>query len=443
LVVTDDSAFVVAISSYGFVQVLKLTVVTLEGGKTKAELEFVRSLDTYGGDGIHGIPMDGIGAYFGQPHLALRAVGGRQTLLVVASSHIVEMELDGTFVRTIGFPADHSSRSKDYLAATAMVALPLSGHIAAVDSNTKRVRIFDGESGHELVERAISIPSWGAPPPRWREIIYDGGVPTCDCARYKPRLMPMVEVDGQLVCSCQQCPDEYLNRPVAIAADASDQLIVLDLYPAGDRDYDSERASPCLRVFSAATGKLLSTRKSLFTAGWPFVNVDVDVDKWLDPKIEWVGSLGRLVLADPNMNRVHLFQLPRAECTACGCSREVDDNGERVCFCDPCRTAGCHRSNGHPWSRMRNIARQKDDCQPCQPACSVSPSPRPAPQQHPHPASGLQPWNGARYHHCASECAVCGCANERDGEGERACWCDSCRAGGCQHDDRCGVCGVE
>jgi hypothetical protein len=275
------------------------------------------------------------------------------------------------------------------------------------------------------------------------EIIYDAGAPTCDCAKWKPRLMPMFEVDGQLVCSCQQCPDEFINRPVAIAAGASDQLIVLDLFPAGESDDNGNADDLCLRVFSAATGELLSTRKSLFTAGWPSL---YQMDG-LDPKIEWVGSLGRLVLADPKMKRVHLFQLARAECTACGCSREVDDNGDRVCFCDPCRAAGYQRSNGHPWSRMRNIARHKDDCQPCQPARSASPYPKPAPrqapQQHPHPASSLQPWNGARYHHCASECAVCGCANERDGEGERACWCDSCRAGGCQHDDRCDGCGVE
>jgi hypothetical protein len=283
LVVTDDSAFVVAINSYGFVQVLKLTVVTLEGGKTKVELEFVRSLGTYG------VPD----TYFGQPHLALRAVGGRQTLLVVASSHILEMELDGTFVRTIGFPVccSRTIGYQDYLAA-----LPLSGHIAAVDSNTKRVRIFDGESGRELVERAISIPSWGAPPSRWGESIYDGGVPTCDCARWKPRSMPMVEVDGQLVCSCQQCPNEYLNRPVAIAADASDQLIVLDLLPAGESD-DNGNADglfPCLRVFSA-TGELLSTRKSLFTAGWP----SIYQTDGLCPKIEWVDEPSPPVPAGP------------------------------------------------------------------------------------------------------------------------------------------------
>ena len=98
-----------------------------------------------------------------RPGLALRTVGEggrrRQRLLVTCESHIVEMELDGTFVRNIGSIGASrrtstgrtrrgtARRPADYLAPTAVAALPLSGHIAAVDSNSCQVRIFDTING--------------------------------------------------------------------------------------------------------------------------------------------------------------------------------------------------------------------------------------------------------------------------------------------------------
>ena len=67
-----------------------------------------------------------------------------------------------------------------------------------------------------------------------------------------------------------------------------------------------------------------------------------------------------------------------APCIRCGCSSELDDEGERICFCNTCKDTGCS---------------------------SVVP------------------------------CSKCGCSRERDNEGERVCFCDTCKITGCGPDN--------
>ena len=85
--------------------------------------------------------------------------------------------------------------------------------------------------------------------------------------------------------------------------------------------------------------------------------------------------------ADVDFLKDYAERIPGA-CWRCGCSREVDDEGERVCFCDSCKDGGCqapeHGCRQGPSSsatqaarrlaRLRRVARQVNiACQPCQP----------------------------------------------------------------------------
>jgi len=62
-------------------------------------------------------------------------------------------------------------------------------------------------------------------------------------------------------------------------------------------------------------------------------------------------------------------------CKRCGCTRELDAYGDRICFCDVCKSSGCTTGK--------------------------------------------------------SDCKRCGCTQEFDGYGDRICFCDTCRRSGC------------
>jgi len=73
------------------------------------------------------------------------------------------------------------------------------------------------------------------------------------------------------------------------------------------------------------------------------------------------------------------------ECLVCGCSSEVDEVGDRVCWCDSCHLTGCTYADN-----------SEDE---------------------------------------ASACLVCGCSSEVDEFGDRVCWCDACHSTGCTYVD--------
>ena len=121
-------------------------------------------------------------------------------------------------------------------------------------------------------------------------------------------------------------------------------------------------------------------------------------------------------------------------CVDCGCSREFDSDGERVCHCDTCLEDGCHPSRDHGDSayphetRPDYWARFAEECRT-----------RPYhPELNPRPP-------------VYTGCLECGCSSEFcPSTGDRICGCDSCRETGCvEHADPplppphvgCAVCG--
>ena len=134
VVVTADSAYVIVAEFLGGrLQVLSL-VVDAEG--TTAELGFVREI--------------GKGQLRGPLGLALRSVGGVQTVLVAeggGGDQVTEWGLeDGSKVGTIG--TGKGGRGDGELDNPFDVAVvPTSGQIAIADTFNHRVCIFDGESG--------------------------------------------------------------------------------------------------------------------------------------------------------------------------------------------------------------------------------------------------------------------------------------------------------
>jgi DNA-binding beta-propeller fold protein YncE len=140
--VTADAEHVLVVEQAGNrVQVLRL-VVAIDG--STASLEFVH----YIGDEQR---EDGKGTLNLPNGIAMRRTGTRETVLVADGAHhrVVEFELDGTFIKTIGdvefeLVADLSSKLRFPAAVT---VLPASGHVVVAEYQGNCIAIFDGESG--------------------------------------------------------------------------------------------------------------------------------------------------------------------------------------------------------------------------------------------------------------------------------------------------------
>jgi hypothetical protein len=190
LAVTADSSLVVVSDHYNHrLQVFTLAVAA--DGST-AHLNFVRTIGA-----VRELTVANSECHLCYPAgLAVRAVGKRSTVLVADWLHhrIAEFDIDGPFVRSIG------SAVREHVEGVLsnpidVTVLPLSGMIAVADEH--KVSIFDGESGDFREELRGSV---------------------------KP------------------------VKPCAIAADAHDQLLVL------------ERESSALMLFNA-DGEHLFTRQ--------------------------------------------------------------------------------------------------------------------------------------------------------------------------------------
>jgi hypothetical protein len=155
----------------------------------------------------------------------------------------------------------------------------------------------------------------------------------------------------------------------------------------------------------------------------------------------------------------------RVGCAVCGCSREFDADGERICFCNDCRAGGCVHLND-----VGRVVHPKNTCTRC--GCSSE-------LEGCHGDGGNNEctcfsdacrddgcvhwghtgwWNCARCG-CSSNvlcacvecrgggcvqgvppihvCARCGCTSEIDANGERVCFCDDCREHGCEYIGEC------
>jgi DNA-binding beta-propeller fold protein YncE len=164
VVVTADSAtVVVADNGNNRLQVFKLSVGEL--GST-AQLDFVLSIGANG---------RALGQLSGPGGLALREVGGRQTVLVTERSgnRITEFELDGTPVRTIGPQIRCGCGGKDCAPSKPehspitlgtpfdVTSLLSSGDIAVAQLDSNTVTVLDGDSGEYLrhFSHALNHPS--------------------------------------------------------------------------------------------------------------------------------------------------------------------------------------------------------------------------------------------------------------------------------------------
>ena len=108
---------------------------------------------------------------------------------------------------------------------------------------------------------------------------------------------------------------------------------------------------------------------------------------------EWRRRLG--VLVDGRQEEIARSAKRDYRCAVCGCSKERDEGGERVCWCDSCWTAGCNRFESYEeYQYSVELIFKRREAQ-------------------------------------SKRCKVCGCSTEKDEEGERVCWCDSCCATGC------------
>ena len=142
-------------------------------------------------------------------------------------------------------------------------------------------------------------------------------------------------------------------------------------------------------------------------------------------------------------------QVIDGSCVHCGCSREFDADGERVCHCDSCREDGCHPSADHRvdhWSRFAEECRTRPyhpelnprplaytGCLRCGCSSEFCPSAR----------DRICGCDSCRETGCVDHadpplppphfgCAVCGCSQEIDPvSGERVCYCDACQERGC------------
>lgn len=110
---------------------------------------------------------------------------------------------------------------------------------------------------------------------------------------------------------------------------------------------------------------------------------------------------------------------PDDACIRCGCYREFDTDGERVCFCDRCRERGClylgERCTRCGWLQIFNT--NGEELVP--------------------PHNVLHPdWLDCAHRNNPNQpCTRCGCSGEFDADGERVCFCDDCRDSGCVYDD--------
>ena len=226
VVVTADSAHVIiADHSNNRLQLLTLTV-SDEG--TKAALAFVRFI----GEGQMKWPRG----------LALRSVGGRETVLVAeeTGNQVSEWAMDGTKVRTVCGTGKKGSGDGELNDPADVTVLPVSGHIAITDRYNHRVVIVDGGTGSFL----HAFGSKGK------------------------------EKDGQF------------DRPLAVAADAHDHLLVLD------------NGSDRLQVFDV-DGTHLCTRNDLGIKG----SGSKGLEWWTE-----VGG-GRLAIANGIGHDVRFFTL--------------------------------------------------------------------------------------------------------------------------------------
>ena len=91
-------------------------------------------------------------------------------------------------------------------------------------------------------------------------------------------------------------------------------------------------------------------------------------------------------------------ELKSPSCWVCGCSCEfISDTGERVCWCATCQDTGCDYDYFYDIPSYPSDERIRELYQ-----------------------------IAATY-----SCTGCGCSSDMSLDGERICWCDSCRASGC------------
>jgi hypothetical protein len=252
VVVTGDSEFVIVADQNNHrLQMFRL-IISCFRNQTAAHMEFVRMIGAGTENAIDSararIPlatefmrvikplggglMLGAGMLNFPRGLAIRRADNRETILVTENGHehgrISEFTIDGVFVRTIGHGPGCMFEAR-LRRPNDVTTLALSGEIAVADGGNHRVCVFDGVSGSFV----RSFGSWHT-------------VEDKDCR---------------------------VNCPTAIASDALDNIVVLDV------------STSRVMVFTAA-GEHLCTRVDLRLPKKP-----------TDKGLAWNDAMGSLVIA--------------------------------------------------------------------------------------------------------------------------------------------------
>lgn len=121
----------------------------------------------------------------------------------------------------------------------------------------------------------------------------------------------------------------------------------------------------------------------------------------------------------------------RAPCERCGCEQEEDEYGDRLCFCDACHSAGCVGRHAD----RRRAPEHQDPLWRLPPTAPGAFIPRTLMHTGPSACTELAD-EGFRARFAQANpggCNLCGCSREVDEDGERVCFCDLCQLnGGCQ-----------
>lgn len=91
-------------------------------------------------------------------------------------------------------------------------------------------------------------------------------------------------------------------------------------------------------------------------------------------------------------------------CQVCGCSRHVDEFGDRVCWCDACHDIDWSAERERE-GRWYSYEQEQEDLRYEQ----------------------QKLWSSLEYPSSTCPCPVCGFSRHVDIHGDRVCWCDSCR----------------
>jgi hypothetical protein len=160
-------------------------------------------------------------------------------------------------------------------------------------------------------------------------------------------------------------------------------------------------------------------------------------------------------------------------CARCGCTAEIDDDGERVCFCDTCREHGCEHhvdadrryddpegawphtplisrgqtclllSRGHASTHTQTRSRRRmyryhdDDYDVVAGGGNADEHVLPWPRDrfcsccNSDAAVAAELERSLLQHGAPTGCALCGCSRDRSDDGARVCHCDTCCEHGC------------